>query len=275
MKKKSRESASAESSGRPEKARIYYNREYRYFRSTPFITILYNIFTIIPMWLIVYFGYSAWSKWLSGIEVDIIQGIFRVEAAMKGRHSQFVYGRVYYFDMKGNDPNFTICFFVLIACLFAMSVLLQKFTKYKPLMIYIVMILGITSASSIFYIIVPDRYPYELSGYANMYMSQEGVFVYMLAIIVALSISLLPGVHTNDFLTFYIIMAYAVVYGSVRYLVFTTLLYMVTNMFMATFYFMLGIFIDLLYVVAIYAIYVKHISELYSENEEQLKWKWS
>ena len=64
-------------------------------------------------------------------------------------------------------------------------------------------------------------------------------------------------------------------FGSVRYIVFVLGLNFLSNLFMAPVYFMFGIFLDFLYIVAIYAVYVRKVSDVYSKRKEQGRWSWS
>ena len=97
----------------------------------------------------------------------------------------------------------------------------------------------------------------------------------MVAIITSVSLAVLPGIYGFDFLTFIVIMVYSILFGSVRYIVFVLGLNFLSNLFMAPVYFMFGIFLDFLYIVAIYAVYVRKVSDVYSQRKEQGRWSWS
>lgn len=257
------------------KQQIFYTREYRHVKSTPFASIVEICLTLIPFLVIIWKYYSPFSFALSGLLIDILKVFFKAEAAMAQNHSLPFLGPIFYADDVGTKPGFTMSLLLFMAGVFVVIVILQVFQKYKPFMIYLAIFISIFLISDIYFILWGDKFPYTLGSYTNIYMLQQVVMWASIALVATVSLSVLPGIHGNTFLAFWGMMLYSVVYGSVRYIVFAVFLYWATNVFMASLYFMCGVFLDFMYVVAIYAICARKVSRKFGQKREMGIWKWS
>lgn len=257
------------------KKQIFYTREYRHMKGTPLSNVVEICLTLIPFLVLMWKYYSSFSFVLSEFVINMLKVFFKVEPIMAQNDSLSFLGPVFYADHPGRQPNFTMSLLLLIAVLFGMIIILQILDKYKPFMIYIAMFLAILLVSDVYFIFWGGHFPYTLGSYSNIYMIQQAVMWMAIAMVTIISISVLPGIHGSTVFSFWGIMLYAVVYGSVRYIVFVVFLYLATNVFMAPIYFMCGVFLDFMYVVAIYAICARKISEKFSRKKEMGVWKWS
>lgn len=257
------------------KKQIFYPREYRHMRNTPGYDVLEFCGTLLPFLLILWRGYSWFSLQLSELAKRMLKSFFGVEAAIEKNDSLSFFGSVFYVDTAGRKPGFTMCLILFIVALFMFIVILQIFEQYKPFMIYIGIFLSILLISDVFFIFFGDKFPYTLGTYANIYMVQQVVLWASIAFVTVVALSILPGIHGSAILSFWAIVIYSVIYGSVRYIIFVVFLYWATNVFMAPLYFMFGIFLDFMYVVAIYAIYARKISEKFNQRKEIATWEWS
>lgn len=258
-----------------DKTIIFYKRDYRHVKNNPLETILLLFITVIPFLCLLVALYSDYSYWLNLQLAKFFQHFFGIEADIVGDSMFPFMGDFYHLSLSGATPNFTLCLVVVVASLFAIAVLLQIFLENKPLMIYLTITLSITLISALFFIFFPNHFPYTLGDYTYLYISQQFVVWAMIAIVSSIALSLLPGIHGFDFLTFFLIMVYTIIYGSVRYIIFMVGLQFVTNMFIPTCYFMLGMFFDFMNIIAIYSLFVKRVSEQYNKRKENSLWKWS
>lgn len=257
------------------KKQIFYTREYRRMKSTPFSNILEICLTLVPFMIIMWKCYSPLSFALSELVTNMLKVFFKAEATMERNNSLPFLGPIFYVDHIGTNPKFTMSLILFMVVLFLLIIILQTFKKYKPFMIYLAIFFSILLISDVYFVLWGDKFPYTLGSYANIYMLQQAVMWAAIALVSIVSISILPGIHGSTLLSFWGIMLYAVVYGSVRYIVFVVFLYWATNVFMAPIYFMCGIFLDFMYVVAIYAICARKISKKFSRKKEMGAWKWS
>ena len=257
------------------KKQIYYTREYRHMKNTPLSSIGRIFFTLIPFYIIILICYSDFSLWLSRMAGKILSGIYGVKVGIGKNNSLAPLMPVYHVKLDGRKPRFTVCLLVFIVTLILLLVTLQIFEKYKSFMIYISIFLGILLVSDAYFIIWGKRFPYTLGNYADIYMLQQVIMWLAIALVTVVALSLLPGIHGSSLLAFWSIMCYSMVYDSIRYIIFLVILYASTNVLMAPLYFMCGAYLDFMYVVAIYSIYVKNISEKFNKREEMKVWEWS
>lgn len=257
------------------KKQIFYTREYRHMINTPLSNLLEILCTVVPFLIILRVCYSGFSLWLSEVAKGVLEVLFGVEAEIAQNDSLAFFDPVFYVDIEGRKPGFTMCFVLFVAVLFLFIIILQIFEKYKSFMIYIGIFLGILLVSDIYFVFWGDKFPYTLGSYANIYMLQQVVLWFAISLVSVVALSILPGIHGSALLSFWTIMIYSVIYDSVRYIVFVVFLYWATNVFMAPLYFMCGVFLDFMYVVAIYAIYARRISEKFNKREEMRAWEWS
>ena len=256
------------------KKKIFYTREYRHMKNTPLTMIVELIFTIVPFLVILRVCYSRFSLWLSEVTKEILSSIFHVNAEIAQNDALAAFDPVFYVNLPGRKPRFTMSIVMLVVVLFLLIVVLQVFDKYKSFMIYMGIFLGILLMSDIYFIFWGDKFPYTLGTYASMYMLQQVIMWFAIALVSVVALSVLPGIHGSVLIAFWSIMLYSLIYGSVRYIVFIVFLYWATNVFMAPLFFMCGVFLDFMYVVAIYAIYARRISRKFSKREEMNVWEW-
>lgn len=258
-----------------EKAHIFYRRDYRHVNARPIETIFLLFVTVVPFIYLMIEKYGDFAYWLNKKTVGLFKELFGIEPAInKVKFFPFT-DPISYLEISGKTPGFTACLIIAVLSLFLILICLQIFVQNKPLMIYISISLFITMISALYFMFFKDKFPYTLGSYTYLYMSQQFVIWCMVAIITSVSLAVLPGIYGFDFLTFIVIMVYSILFGSVRYIVFVLGLNFLSNLFMAPVYFMFGIFLDFLYIVAIYAVYVRKVSDVYSQRKEQGRWSWS
>lgn len=257
------------------KKQIFYTREYRHMKNAPLSNLVKLCFTLVPFLIIMWKCYSPFSFALSELVKDMLKIFFKAEATMAKSDSMPFFGSVFYVNHTGTRPEFTMSLLLLGVVLFTMIIILQVLNKYKPFMIYLAIFLSILLISDIYFVFWGDNFPYTLGDYAGIYMLQQAVMWVAIALVLVVSLSVLPGIYGSTFISFWGTMLYAVVYGSVRYIVFVVFLYWGTNVFMAPIYFMCGIFFDFMYVIAVYAICASKISAKLNQKKEMRVWKWS
>lgn len=257
-----------------EKKKIFYTREYRHMKPTPLITIFELLFTIVPFLIILRMFYSRFSLWLSEVAKEILNNIFHVNAEIAQNDSLAVFDPIFYVDLSGRKPSFTMKLILLVVILLLITLILQILDKYKSFMIFMGIFMGILLVSDIYFIFWGDKFPYTLGTYASMYMLQQIIMWFSIALVSVVALSILPEIHGSVLIAFWSIMIYSIIYGSVRYIVFIVFLYWATNVFMAPLFLMCGVFLDFMYVVAIYAIYAKRISKKFNKREEMSVWEW-
>jgi hypothetical protein len=143
----------------------------------------------------------------------------------------------------------------------------------RALVIYTCFFAMLTVASGAFFILVPQRFPYDMSEFSRLYMGTELGIWFMLPLVMGLALGPVPAPLAEKSLVILINLAYSLVFGAVRFAAFVIVLREASVFFMAGLFFALGPFVDFVYVVAIYSLYLNRVSLRLRESEGI--WQWS
>ncbi len=143
----------------------------------------------------------------------------------------------------------------------------------KVVRVYVVFLSLLMTASAIFFIFFPHRFPYDVVDFSLLYMGTQFGMWLLMPIVMGLAVSMLPSPVIEKLLVVLATLAYGAVFGAVRYACFLLLLQKMTVLSMATMFFAFGPLIDFVYMVSIYSIYV-NIVALRMQNRPEV-WRWS
>lgn len=143
----------------------------------------------------------------------------------------------------------------------------------KALVIYTTFIAMLTIASGAFFVFVPERFPYDMSEFSRLYMGTELGIWLMLPLVMGLALAPVPSPLAQKALVVLVTLAYSLIFGAIRLAAFVLILRVGTVFFMAGLFFALGPFVDFVYVVAIYALYLNRVSVRLQAGEGA--WRWS
>jgi len=164
--------------------------------------------------------------------------------------------------------NLAVTVALILACC------LNKRRK-QPIFIYLVMNLLVHLASCLFFLIAPWAFPYTVSSFAELYMLQQLCVWISFSVIAGVAIGLLTA-ESLPFkaVSFLAIMAYSLIFGTVRYIFFIWVLQSFTIIYMPILFFALGPFYDFLYLVFIYGLITDHMVEGLNKVSGQSRWQW-
>ena len=126
----------------------------------------------------------------------------------------------------------------------------------RALVIYTSFFAMLTVASGAFFILVPELFPYDMSEFSRLYMGTELGIWFMLPLVMGLALGPVPAPLGEKALVILVDLAYSLLFGAVRFAAFVLILREASVFFMAGLFFALGPFVDFVYVVAIYALYL-------------------
>jgi hypothetical protein len=109
-------------------------------------------------------------------------------------------------------------------------------------------------------------------AFTTLYLQMALGLWILLPLLVAVALGPLPGTTISKFGIALFTLLYSILFGTVRLAVFIYLLTRFSVMYMAAMFFALGPFIDFVYVVAIYAIYLNLLSLRMRERPEAWQW---
>ena len=256
-----------------EKLVIMYHRSYRKLPGSLKSFFIQFFLLALPFFIITIVFYPEITKFVAECARYILQPHYGVDGiGLLSREFIKMIGPIYYIDIAGSFPGFV---FSLINAIIAILVLifLPEVTKFKPLVIFLVILSVIHVISSLFFIFIPYKFPYDATDYSQLYMIQEISIWFFIPILMGLAILPLPA---NIFLKLLILLftfGYSIVFGIVRYAVFLYILSNLSMIYMAILFFALGPLIDFIYVVGIYSLFLNKLAGKLAEDYSIWRWQ--
>ncbi|MFA5073045.1 MAG: hypothetical protein WC539_04025 [Nitrospirota bacterium] len=253
------------------KSIILYHRSHRRIAGSLGLFFLQYFFFIVPLFLVVIFFYPYITHVACSLAHAVLAPYFP-DATVKILQFPYFLGNASYIDLPGKDPTL---FFSLLNALASLALLifLPTFKKTKHMLIFFTVVAFINFVSSLFFLFFPNRFPYEVVEFSELYIKQQISIWLFIPVITGLAVLPLPSSLASKVITVLVIFLYSLVFGAVRYVVFLFVLGKVSMLYMAIFFFVLGPLIDFVYVVGIYGVYVARLAENMRGNFAL--WKWS
>ncbi len=142
----------------------------------------------------------------------------------------------------------------------------------KVIVVYVVFLGLMNTASAAFFVFVPHLFPYDISDFSLLYMGTQFGMWLLMPVVLGVALAPLRRPVFEKWTVVVLTVVYAVVFGAVRYAAFLYLLREISVLYMAALFFALGPLIDFVYVVAIYSIYVNFIALKVRNNPETWRW---
>jgi hypothetical protein len=130
----------------------------------------------------------------------------------------------------------------------------------RPLVVYLVFVSLLNAVSAGFFLLFPDRFPYDMVAFSALYLKLALGLWLLLPIVLALALNPLPGGALGKLLVVAPTIAYSMLFSTVRYAFFLYALHEMSVLYMAAMFFALGPFVDFVYVVAIYSLYLASVA---------------
>lgn len=176
-------------------------------------------------------------------------------------------------DAPGAFPSQRFALTAFVIYVLIVAIMPHVKSVPKAISIYIVFLALLNVASSGFFILAPQLFPYDVLDFSLLYMgTQFGIWL-LLPVVMGMVLHPLPSPTAEKLLVILLSVVYATVFGAVRYASFLYLLNGITVLHMAAMFFALGPLIDFVYLVAIYAVYVNVVALRLRRRPEI--WLWS
>ena len=143
----------------------------------------------------------------------------------------------------------------------------------KVVRVYVVFLSLLMSASAVFFLFFPHRFPYDVVDFALLYMGTQFGMWLLMPLVMGVALAMLPSPVLEKLLVILATVAYGALFGAIRYACFLYLLQKLSVLSMATMFFAFGPLIDFVYMVSIYSIYVNIVALRLRDRPEV--WRWS
>lgn len=253
------------------KSVILSHRSYRKISASARPFVLQFFFIAIPLSLVVVFLYPEITGAVCLLAKEILSPFFQHDS-LRIVSYPYITGDAHYLTLPGRFPSILFSLLNAIVSLLFL-VLLPRIEYFKPLVIFCIVVSFIMFLSSVFFIFVPDQFPYQASDYSDLYIKQQISIWFFVPIITGLAVLPLPSSLPSKVLTMLSTFVYSLVFGTVRYVVFLFIIGKISLLYMAILFFVLGPLVDFVYIVGIYSVYAARLAKKIKGNFTL--WKWS
>ena len=256
------------------KAQITYSRDYRHFSTSVGPLVLYLLLCTLPIVLVFVLLYSPLTRamclWSGNIVAQITGETVQISsvAFLPGL------GDVHFLSLLGSLPSFSHALIAGIITLLAIPIVSQVKTNYRPLMIFLVMGLYVLLCSCVFFVFWPERFPYTLADYSQLYMLQMAALFIILPLLFGVALSLTRARFIPHMTAVVVQLALEAGYNLLRYVVYLVFLRYCSSLYMATLFFTFGVLFDFIQMVTVYSVFAKKLSEQYGSLEGRAGWAW-
>jgi len=183
-------------------------------------------------------------------------------------------GNMYYLELPTRIPDFEFTIINIIASLLLLWICVYGVRRQLPLAIFVFIALLIHLANCIYFIFSPDYFPYSAAEYSEYYLKMQiGIWFCVMSIGI-FSVGLISNAKLSlRCFTYFKVLAYALVYGVFRYITFVYMIYAASVLYMATIFFTLSPFFDLLYIVHFYSDFIDKAIVSIGKGDGEV-WQW-
>lgn len=256
------------------KNKIFYSREYRHLQKPSARSLIFLCLCVLPVCCVFLFLYPEITSILSDWGAAILRATTGTTVTVETVLFIPWVGDVSYISLEGTTPTFTSSLINAVASLLFILIASQTNRSNRPLMIYLCMGLFVHLVSSLFFIFFPEYFPYSLVDYSKLYILQQIGTWLTIALISGAATDLILSKGGYKYAAFFITVLYSFIFGCVRYVVYLFILYKFSLLYMAMLFFIFGVLYDFLGMIAIYALYVRSVSDLMSSKSGREAWRW-
>lgn len=257
-----------------EKTLMLFHRSYRKLPGSFLISLIQFVLLAVPFSVLTLFFYPDFTLAMCRgvgyvIAAELPQAMVQIST------TPFIdsIGNISFLYLSGGHPTFYFSLANAIVCLLLLLILLNMKSSL-PSVIFLIIIASIHLISSLFFVFVPDRFPYEVVDYSRLYMLQEISIWFFTPLIMGFGIMPLPSTLAAKIVTIAITYIYSLLFGFIRYTVFLYILAKASLIYMALLFFAFGPLIDFVYIVGIYSFHVARLAHRIKDDYRLWKWQY-
>lgn len=259
-----------------EKKKIYYARTYRHLAVDKLKSFLYLLLLVIPSLIVLIINLDTITGFLCNCGVKILGKIYPGIPMNIVPDTFSILGKIEYIEMPTVYPSLIFVFENLLVMFVLVAFLMTGQRKGRPLSIYFLLSLLVHVINCIYFIFAMNHFPYNALAFSELYMKQQiGIWITFLILGGLVTGFLGSCGYIFKIITFFSIIGYSLIFGSIRYILFLFILYRFSILYMALMFFVFGPLFDFLYLVGIYSIFANKMVKVYDKGERKGEWKWS
>jgi len=252
---------------------IFYHRAYRRIPIRGKNLFVESISLMLPLLIAILFLYpeitflinrfakSILLSSLPGADIEIVR-------------KPYIFSGVYILGLRGEYPSLMLSFSLFLFSLLGIS-LTPRTRIPRPIVAWVIFVSSINLISSIFFILSPSIFPYDIEDFSEFYIKTEVSIWLVVPILMGTTLLFIPSNIIARFSIVALTLLYSVVFGALRYAVFLYILKKFSYIFMPLLFFAFGPLMDFTYMVGIYSLYCSTIARKRNNRAEVGPWRWS
>ncbi len=258
------------------KKNIYYARTYRRLQINIGLSLIFAGILIIPSIILLVLNMDNITEYICRLGTEVLSKLIPADIIQTKTTDYSIINSMKYIELPTFYPSDSIIIWNLISCLILIILLQFIQKKGRPLVTFLLFAIVIHVVSCAYFCFELGKFPYTLGVYSDLYIKQQ-IGTWLAFIILAGMVVSFVGEkgYLYKLVTYVGIMAYSIVFGTVRYILYLFLLYKYSVLYMALLFFVVGPMFDFAYFVGIYAAFVNKITKDYELGKKKGAWKWS
>ncbi len=252
---------------------IFYHRAYRRASIRGKYLFLEFIFLLLPLLITILFLYPEITFLINRFAKSILLSSLPT-ADIEIIRKSYMFSSVYILGLNGKYPSVMLSFSLFLFSLLSIS--LTPMTKIpRPIVAWVIFVSSINLISSIFFVLSPSIFPYDIENFSEFYIKTEVSIWLFVPILMGTTLLFIPSNILVRFSIVALTLLYSVVFGTLRYAVFLYILKKFSYIFMPLLFFAFGPLMDFTYMVGIYSLYCSIIARKRNNRAEIGVWRWS
>lgn len=258
------------------KRSIFYARTYRYLSINWLKGILYMLLLVLPVLVIFILNLKRITMTISVLAIRVLDQAYPGLPVSIAEGDFSILSPTAYIKMPNIYPKLPFVLANLAVCLLIIAVLMTGKRKGKPVALYMLLAAFIHTVNCIYFIFATNHFPYSIEQFSDLYIKQQ-IGIWLTFILLAGIVTAFLGGRGYIYkaLGFFAIIAYSLLFGGVRYVVFLYLLYRFSLLYMALMFFVFGPLFDFLYFVSVYSFLVNKLVTVYDSSKGREEWRWA
>ena len=251
---------------------MLYHRSYRIIDGSVWVVLLQILLLVLPISLGSVFFYPEITNALCQLAHDILSPHYPT-GSIYVAEAQFIsfLDDYSYLHLPSTYPTYTFSLINAIVCILLL-ILLPRIEIGKPFLIFILMVAFIHLSSALFFLIAPDKFPYDTTEYSRLYILQQISIGFFVPLIMGMAVMPLPSPLILRCLVVWSTYFYSLLFNFLRYIVFLYLLDVSSLLFMAVLYFIMGPLVDFVYITGIYSLFLSGVAK--DMRGDSGAWRW-
>jgi hypothetical protein len=258
------------------KDHIDYAPIYRHLKPMFKMMAVYFFFFTLPIAALFLIFHGEISLWMAQFTQRVLTLIMpNVSSSIQSIESIGFFGSLSYVILPSNVPTVRFALINLILSIIAIILAQRVKRSFLPITLFARFLLTYHILSCLFVIITQGSFPYSLATYSELYMIQQMGIWFAFILISGLIAGYISHSGISKYVMLVSLVSYSFVFGVLRYIVFLTLLYKSSSLYMTVLYFGFGPIIDFLYLVFIYSLYMSRLTRHFEEDRSCVTWHWA